>query len=210
MTHLYSRWVSFVSPLFAGPDAVDIVWSMLDEAYSEPFRGYHNWEHIAEMLALFDTYRSLVTEPIAVEMGIWFHDVIYDTHSQTNEIDSAELMLDATERAGWGDRHLLELTKELICDTAHQADPRTVDGKLLVDIDLSILGSEPARFERYEAGIRAEYGWVGADQYKKGRAAVLTRFLNRSRIYATSPLYDRFEAVARANLAGSLARLAGS
>lgn len=208
MTHsLYTRWVDLTSPLFAGPEAVEIVWKMLDESYSEPFRAYHNWEHIGEMLALLDAYSSIAEDRLALEMAIWFHDVIYDTRSQTNEADSADLMEDAVGRAGWGNLPLIKEIRALILDTDHKGEPNRPDGQLIVDIDLAILGAQGDRFMRYEAGIRSEYAWVEEENYKKGRAAILTRFLERPQIYRVPSLTERFEVGARANLAYSLTRL---
>lgn len=207
---LHARWTTFASPLFAGPDAIDIVWGFLDQGYSEPARAYHNWEHINDCLNLFDTYRALCDDPVAVEMAIWFHDLVYDTKNHQNELDSAEMMEECVARAGWGDDEKIKKAYQLILDTRHSEPAASKDGALLVDIDLAILGSDKERFWRYEQAIREEYAWVEAEQYKKGRGEILTRFLKRPRLYSTSPLHERFDAQARINLADSLNYLASS
>ncbi|MEM7801398.1 MAG: hypothetical protein AAF633_19545 [Chloroflexota bacterium] len=216
MTHskppksLHARWTTFTAPLFAGPDATEIVWGTLDSGYSDPARAYHNWEHISECLALLDDYRSLCDDPILVEMAIWFHDLVYDTMNHQNELDSAESMEDCVVRAGWGKEDKIKKVYQLILDTKHTKPAASKDGELLVDIDLAIFGSKNARFWRYEQAIRQEYHWVEAEQYKKGRREILTRFLERPRLYSTPPLYERFEVQARVNLADSLNYLASS
>ena len=47
------------------------------------------------------------------------------------------------------------------------------DAQLLVDIDLSILGSPAERFERYDQDVRKEYAWVPGFRYQEARAQVL-------------------------------------
>jgi predicted metal-dependent HD superfamily phosphohydrolase len=80
--------------------------------------------------------------------------------------------------------------------------------QLLVDIDLSILGAAPERFDEYETQVRAEYRWVPDFMFKPKRREILGEFLARDRIYATPVLRAQLEAHARMNLARSIARLA--
>jgi len=44
--------------------------------------------------------------------------------------------------------------------TAHHDEPEGRDATLVVDIDLAILGTDPARFAEYEQQVRAEYAEV--------------------------------------------------
>src|SRR5262245_59080574 len=61
------------------------------ERYSESHRHSHTIRHIEECLNEFDAVRHLATQPVAVELAIWFHDAIYDTHASDNEEQSALL-----------------------------------------------------------------------------------------------------------------------
>jgi predicted metal-dependent HD superfamily phosphohydrolase len=90
--------------------------------------------------------------------------------------------------------------------TRHQAVPESADAKVLVDVDLWILGAPQPRFDEYEAQVREEYGWVPALVYRKKRREVLGSFAARPAIYHTAPFVQRYEAQARANLARSLAK----
>ncbi len=65
------------------------IYRELASLYSQPHRYYHNLHHIAECLAEFDSVRHLASQPVAVELAIWFHDAIYDTRAQDNEERSA-------------------------------------------------------------------------------------------------------------------------
>lgn len=64
---------------------------------------------------------------------------------------------------------------------------------LLVDIDLSILGAPRARFDEYEAQVRAEYGWVPRFLFRTKRRDVLAGFLARHSIYNTPTLRESLE-----------------
>jgi predicted metal-dependent HD superfamily phosphohydrolase len=57
----------------------------IERRYSEPHRAYHNRLHIDECLQEFDRMRGEARNPIALELAIWFHDVIYDPRATDNE-----------------------------------------------------------------------------------------------------------------------------
>ena len=80
------------------------------------------------------------------------------------------------------------------------------DAAVLVDIDLSILGSDMARFDEYEVQVREEYSWVPGPLFRSGRRKILQEFANRESIFTTEYFRDLYEAQARSNIARSLAR----
>ena len=178
-------------------------------AHEESHRHYHNLRHISDCLAEFDSVRDLVENPGAVELAIWFHDVIYNTRAPDNEERSAErarqVILQAQGCAG-----LAEAVWALILATKMHDPSRHPDAALLVDVDLSILGQPEARFWEYEAQIRREYDWVPEAVFKAKRAEILQRFMGRARIYATDEFVHRYEQQARKNLQESIDRLMGS
>ena len=53
----------------------------------------------------------------------------------------------------------------------------------LSDVDLAILGAPPSRYERYVVAVRSEYAHVDDRAWRRGRAEVLTSFLDRPAIY---------------------------
>ncbi|MBT9552193.1 MAG: hypothetical protein IV088_15195 [Hydrogenophaga sp.] len=63
--------------------------------------------------------------------------------------------------------------------TCHDAEPEGDDARRLVDIDLAILGADPARFAEYDAQVREEYRWVPNWLYRCKRREVLAGFLAR-------------------------------
>ena len=133
--------------------------------YAEPHRHYHTARHISECLEMFDSTRHLAQQPLAVELGLWFHDAIYDTHAGDNEEKSAGLAVQCLEEAG-ADRHLQVAVSDLVLVTKTHEGSTHPDASLLVDIDLSILGATEARFSEYEDQIRREYAWVAEDIFR--------------------------------------------
>jgi predicted metal-dependent HD superfamily phosphohydrolase len=95
----------------------------------------------------------------------------------------------------------------MILATDHRRPHTTPEEPLIVDIDLSILGRDPATFDAYDRAIRAEYAHVPDDAYRIGRGKVLQHFLNRTRLYYTPWFFEQYEATARVNLQQALQRL---
>jgi predicted metal-dependent HD superfamily phosphohydrolase len=80
--------------------------------------------------------------------------------------------------------------------------PRAVDddARLVVDIDLSILGQDELVYDQFERSVREEYKWVPWFLYRRKRTEILRGFLDRESIYATEPFRQRYETAARTNL----------
>jgi predicted metal-dependent HD superfamily phosphohydrolase len=199
------RWLALWSRLGGKGDGRG-VWTDLERRHHEPHRAYHNFLHIGHCLAEFDTVRHLAETPDAVELSIWFHDAVYDTHAKDNEEQSAQLAVTDLRSAVLGPK-LEETVSALVLATKHSAPPPSPDAALLVDIDLAILGQPRERYEAFENEIHAEYAWVPPADFAKGRAAILRGFLDRPRIYYTDPLRDRWEPRARENMAWALGNL---
>lgn len=179
---------------------------VLATRYAEPHRDYHSSRHIVECLAEFDHVRHLASQPVAVELAIWFHDAVYDTHAPDNEEQSALLAEQCLADAGASSDLRLAVRDLVLVTKTHDAS-KHADAPLLVDVDLSILGQPEERFWEYEGQIRQEYAWVPDAVFAAKRAEILERFLKRDRIYATDWFFRLRELQARSNLQASLQRL---
>jgi len=200
------QWREFWQRLDARGDATPL-WGELHAAYTEPWRAYHNLDHIGHCLSEFGNTRQFADDPIAVEAAIWFHDVIYDTHQKDNEERSATFASTALAKAGTPEdfcRHV----HMLILATKHQSQPPSKDARLLTDIDLSILGQGPERYAEFEQQIRSEYAWVTDKDFAAGRSSVLSSFLRRAQIFNSATFVQRYEEPARVNLAWAIKQLA--
>jgi predicted metal-dependent HD superfamily phosphohydrolase len=177
-------------------------------AYAEPARHYHTARHITECLAWFDRASQLATRPAEVEAAIWFHDCVYDISRHDNESRSAQWFADVALTAGVAGA-VVERVRDLISSTSHDVEVDTDDARLLIDVDLSILGAAPERFRDYEHEIRLEYAVVPEPRYRAGRLALLERFLERPFLYHTDFFREHLERAARRNLTASIAALRG-
>jgi predicted metal-dependent HD superfamily phosphohydrolase len=173
-------------------------------AWREPQRRYHTLQHLGECITLFERVGALASHPAEVEVGLWFHDAVYDVERSDNEARSADWLREAAGADGVA-AAAAERICALIMATRHAALPTDVDAQLLVDIDLAILAADEARFAEYERQIRVEYALVPEATFRARRRAVLGGFLERERIFSTPRLRDELEPRARANLANALA-----
>jgi len=205
LTLLGERFASLVRRLGGSGDAAAAAASLL-AAWAGPDRRYHGLTHLGDCLARLDEAPAAAAERDRVEAALWFHDVVYDPRATDNEERSAEQA--GRELAALGiPRAVAEDIARLVRLTRHDAPAADPAGRLLCDIDLSILGSSPAEFDAYDRGIRDEYAWVPGDAYREARRQVLNRLLHRQPLYQTDHFRDHYEGPARANLARALAAL---
>ncbi len=219
-----ARWLALCVRHGAWSPIAESVWEKIEHDYTEAWRFYHTLEHIEALLDEFDTVRHMAQDPDAIEFAIWFHDIVYkcyDPRAKDNEEQSADVAVAYIHKMfghldtyvfGWLDScyRLKEKVRKLILATKHASEPIDPDERLLVDIDLSILGRDTLAFERYEAQIAEEYTPrpYSLDAYKKGRVElVLKPFLARDRIFYTDHYFRKFELRARENLRRSIERL---
>jgi len=169
--------------------------------YSDGARAYHNLTHIDRMLSWLDASGD---PSDAVELAIWFHDAIYKPLSRHNEANSAQYFIDHLGPFVAGP--LVEDVERLILAT-DPTQPRSgkEDEDLIIDIDLSILGSPPEEYEAYQIAVRNEYAVVSDAAFAAGRSTILQSFLSQ-RIYVTE-FFSQLEAQARANIERELETL---
>ncbi len=204
---LQDKWVS----LWRRAGGHDAGWlrplERLVGRYAEPHRHYHTLGHIRHCLREFDAMRDLADHADSVEMAVWFHDAVYDTHAKDSEERSAELARNVLDVGGFN-AAFCDRVAELVLATKHASPPTFNDAALLVEADLAILGQPADVFDEYERGIRREYAWADDAAFAAGRAAVLEGFLRRSVLFRVHSLHRAYEDAARANLTRSIARLA--
>lgn len=200
-----ASWSAFWQELGArdgGPD----LHRKLVACWSEKHRHYHTLQHLRECFERFDETRELARKPAEIAVALWFHDAFYDPTRDDNEDRSADWARDAAVDAGIAAATARRL-HEMVMATKHETVPDDEDTRLLVDIDLSILGSEQARFDESDEQIRREYAHVLEPEWKTGRRKVLRGFLDRPRLYGTEHYRTALETRARDNLQRALARL---
>jgi predicted metal-dependent HD superfamily phosphohydrolase len=174
--------------------------------WSESHRKHHNVAHLHEML---DAIGLLADDGIefdreAVELAAWFHDAVYEIGADDNEDRSAELARGLLESSPIRD----EVARLVLVTKTHKVADDDVNGAVLCDADLSVLGSRPARYRTYAEAVRQEYAEIPDQTFKPARAQVLSALLEGP-VFHTSPGRDRWEEQARRNVADEIAELGG-
>ncbi len=183
----------------ARDDSEKIHQRLLD-GYDEPQRHYHTLAHIEQCMAMFDQCKSLASNPEALELAVWFHDVIFEPGSPDNEARSAELYLDLSD--GVHDAATRGLVKRLIMATLHDGSSlEDSDAVYMVDIDLSSFGSSWEAFLQDSKNLRRESAHLSDAEYFQKKTDFQSCLLEKERFYLSDYFAERLEAQARSNLA---------
>ncbi|MFC4995383.1 hypothetical protein [Rubritalea tangerina] len=181
------------------------MWDAIATLHTSPERTYHNIHHVADCLEKFDDWPDKPTDSArdAIELAIWFHDIIYDSRRADNEDSSAALLTHFIRG------HALETEAiALIMATEHKEASGMRSEEIICDIDLSILGATPETYTNYATAIRSEYDWVDPETYQQKRTQVLNNFLQRENIYHTEHGRNAWQAQAQSNLQSEIKQLA--
>jgi predicted metal-dependent HD superfamily phosphohydrolase len=192
----------------ARDDSAAIHRRLLD-GYGEPWRYYHTLEHIEHCIGWFDACRPLVDNPDALELAVWFHDVIYEPGNPDNEAESAKLYLQLSDGVHLpGTRDLVD---RLIMATLHLGSSLADgdDARYMVDIDLSSFGLPWEEFLRDSENLRREAASLDDDTYYHKAKSFHDSLLARERFYYTDFFAARLEERARENIRRYLARISG-
>jgi predicted metal-dependent HD superfamily phosphohydrolase len=137
----------------------------------------------------------------AMELAIWYHDVIYDAQACDNEERSATFF--EAELGHRLDKDLSARVVRMILATDY-ARPRSgaTDEDLIRDLDLSVLASTPEEYRAYTLAVRREYAHVPDADFRRGRRTVMERFL-RGSVFHTA-VFVREESRARQNILAEL------
>jgi predicted metal-dependent HD superfamily phosphohydrolase len=195
-----------------GPAAAGAV--DLERRYAEPHRRYHTGTHVQAVLrdcaALAAAVGLAPEERVAVTLAACAHDVVYDARPGADERASADWAVAALDAAGVGPVVTGRVRFLVLATLTHDADATDTGAGVLLDADLAVLAGPPDAYAAYVRAVRAEYAAVTEPQWRTGRAAVLSALLERPRLYLTEPGRTRWDATARANVAGELAQLTGA
>ena len=185
-------------------------------------RHYHTTWHLLEMFGYLDILCSHSTDDktsntykddskAILTMATFFHDVIYNPKSTTNEEDSAELYMQFQNEL---DMQAENSYQESISESSHdfiyrcilQTKSHSIPPKplptpnmttsqiqiqnkhhnllqLFMDMDLSVLAKTKTAYDAYAHLIRQEYHFVDRDVYCSKRADILQEFLKCSHIF---------------------------
>lgn len=172
--------------------------------WSESHRKHHTVAHLHEMLDAIGELADagLVFDREAVELAAWFHDAVYEIGRDDNEERSAELARELLASSPIRD----EVARLVLVTKTHEVADDDVNGAVLCDADLSVLGSVPHRYRAYAEAVREEYADVPDEIFKPARAQVLTALLDGP-LFHTDAGRSRWEESARRNVAEEIREL---
>ncbi len=169
------------------------------DGYREPQRYYHTPQHIEHCLSWFDRCRSLVGNPDALELAIWFHDVIYEPGKPDNEARSAALYRQLSD--GVHANATRGLVDRLIMATLHLgSELEDGDADYMVDIDLSSFGLPWEEFLRDSENLRREATHLDDAQFHQRARAFHQTLRARERFFHTDFFAERLETRAHENI----------
>ena len=185
------RWLSLAHSLGIVEPAAEAVWADLAAAYGEDGRFYHNLIHIKHALGVAEQLREVAVDFTAVQLALWFHDVVYDPRRSDNEAESAAYAERVLRPLGVPDDLLTKVRQLILATKSHEAPDDNPDVRVMLDADLAILSAPPEQYDAYAQAIRQEYSFVPDEAYRVGRTAVLQTFLARSPFYFTEWMRER-------------------
>ncbi|MEP6923276.1 MAG: hypothetical protein ABI954_02320 [Pyrinomonadaceae bacterium] len=204
---LKTRWLDLCLNLRCDDEVKKTVFNSLVTLYSEPHRAYHNLKHIHNLLGWAENWREQINDFRTMGFAIWFHDAIYQPRHNDNEEQSANLAAARLKYLKILDPQIATVRQMILATKTHDLTNLDSDGKLFLDLDLSILGADASAYQAYSRAIRREYNFVPEPLYRTGRQRILQNFVARDFIYSTVPCREKFESQARENIQREIVEL---
>jgi predicted metal-dependent HD superfamily phosphohydrolase len=188
------------------PNHSSQIYQLLIDAYNEKQRVYHTQHHIEDCLTLFDEIRNLLENADAVELAIWFHDVIYQINSNENEELSADLFMNMSEGVlRPATRH--QVYQHIIATLHNGSEMLEHDSRYMVDIDLSSFGLPWDKFIQNSRDVRQEMSHIPDEEFYPKQCAFQQSLLKHGRFYQTDYFFRNYEQSALNNIADYFVQL---
>ena len=179
----------------------------LERYVENPLTHYHRVSHVYDCFFILSdpSLSDFVTSEL--KFAILYHDVVYKPGANDNEENSAALAFTELSQIYHDDVVGLNKIVDLILLTKHTGESTDdVESQCMLDIDLSILGSNSVKYKWYADLIRMEYSFVSDEDYVRGRITFLGSLLHRPKIYYK---LTNLEEQARTNINNEILYLRG-
>lgn len=172
--------------------------SELLQRWNEPLRRYHNETHLRAVLHAVDALEAdgESFDGTAVRLAAWFHTAEFDPTGSENNDKSAAF----TEKVLDPAAPVEEVARLVRLMGGHRVEAGDLNGAVLSDADLAVLGSDPDTYEAYSQDVRHEFAHVPGERFVAGRIAALEGLLERRSVFQTRAGRDAWEKQAHANL----------
>lgn len=182
---------------------IQSLWKEIEKKHSEKGRYYHNLSHLENMFQELETVKHHISDFITVSFSVFYHDIIYDATSRSNEEKSAGTAEKRLKEIGVPHDTILKISKQILATKSHQRS-EDEDTHYLLDADLSILGKDFATYLAYTKMIRKEYSIYPDFLYKPGRKKVLQHFLELEDIFKTEYFKGQYEIQSKKNITAEI------
>jgi predicted metal-dependent HD superfamily phosphohydrolase len=166
--------------------------------YSDPARHYHTLGHVKHCLDQARLVADRLPNADAINLAIWFHDVVYTPAAGDNEVRSAALFRDLADAVM--PSRLADDVNRLILMTRYAEIPRDDDEMYMVDIDYSSFGRPWEIFLTDSRAVRAERPDLSDAEFVAQQSRFLESLLDRAALYRTEFFRSRYERKARSNI----------
>jgi len=175
------------------------------EQYTHPDRHYHTITHLLDALRHAWQIAGYQKDIRLVELGIFFHDFIYDPRRSDNEECSAEVAWKALSEMDFTDRVISPVRRYIEVTKTHK--PMSWEEAVICDADTAILASSSETYWEYAEGVELEYFHLTEDEWLAGRSDWVSKMLEREELYNTEVMYQKTP-MAKENLKRELDYLA--
>ncbi|MDQ0593559.1 putative metal-dependent HD superfamily phosphohydrolase [Chryseobacterium ginsenosidimutans] len=206
MMNLKNRFQQNCSLFSQDQKVVEDLWSEIEQKYLGKSRYYHNLDHLENMFSELDNVKDKIENFTNISFSVFYHDIIYDASSKSNEEKSAEFAKIRLEKLNVDQSSIERISEQIIATKTHQKSDDN-DTNYLLDADLSILGKDLESYINYTKKIRKEYSIYPDLLYKPGRKKVLLHFLKLENIFKTENFQEKYEVRARDNIQFEIASL---
>jgi len=197
--NLKERFSENCLPFTQDQHLIEKLWSEIERNYSQKGRHYHNLEHLENMFSEIDGIKDHISNYSNISFSVFYHDVIYDASSKSNEENSAKFAKERLQQLNINESDISEVYHQILATKAHQSSDAQ-DLSYLLDADLSILGKDLETYIDYTKKIRKEYSIYPDLLYKPGRKKVLKHFLEMENIFKTDYFREKYEEQAKKNI----------
>ncbi|SMO83049.1 Predicted metal-dependent phosphohydrolase, HD superfamily [Chryseobacterium rhizoplanae] len=201
--NLKNQFDQLCAPFTEDQQLIRDLWVEIETRYSEKGRHYHNLLHLENMFKELEAVKSNISDFTALSFSVFYHDVIYDATSKTNEEKSASKAEKRLAEFHLDKNKISIISEQILATKSHQRSDHE-DTNYLLDADLSVLGKDFITYLEYTQNIRKEYSIYPDFLYKPGRKKVLRHFLELESIFKTDYFKQKYEAQAKENIAGEL------
>ncbi|MFH1769968.1 MAG: hypothetical protein ABH828_00235 [archaeon] len=196
---LYHIWSNLC--LHKNVKDISQIFAKLKTAYAPYENGFHSLSnHIYPGFKELNKVIDMADFPNALKFAWFFHNSINVPGSKTNREDSISFFYDALKGQGLNDNFFLIVQNDIMATDYVNVEPKTPDEKIMISLDLALLGLPQEQFDRNTGLLRLEHKMYSDEEFKKGVVERFNFFLDKKPIFPIKYFEEKYEAQAKENM----------